>query len=179
MRNRVRAFFVPDATNLASSLRAPLPPAQLTLPPPSPSPPSTTTSNGGPPGSATPRNELLERALAIHLQKIPEAEKAAFAEALPKCLRDYATDFPIVEYVPSLEGYLGGFQIMHLWKMRSAWSKIGKGRSGISSMYAPARKRCVEGLRITCIPKPFLAERLELCICLKVGLFSISSLCHP
>lgn len=76
MQNRVRAFFALDTTNLATSHRDPPPPAQQKS-----SPPSPTASNGGAPASTTSQNTVLERALAKQLQKIPEAEKAAFVQA--------------------------------------------------------------------------------------------------
>lgn len=76
MQNRVRAFFALDTTNLATSHRDPPAPAQHKS-----SPPSPTASNGGAPVSTTSRNTVLERALAKQLQKIPEAEKAAFVQA--------------------------------------------------------------------------------------------------
>ncbi|KAH8726167.1 hypothetical protein GQ44DRAFT_187871 [Phaeosphaeriaceae sp. PMI808] len=65
LRNRVRPFFTSDATSSASP-PGPPPYAQPTSSPPSP--------------SATSRTLVLEKALAIHLRNIPEAEKAAFEQ---------------------------------------------------------------------------------------------------
>jgi hypothetical protein len=75
----MRALLGPEPTRSASSDVVPTLLAQQTLSPPSPSPPSPTASSGGAP--ATSQNLVLEKALVIHLQKLPEAEKAAFAQA--------------------------------------------------------------------------------------------------
>lgn len=79
-RNRIRPFFTSDVTASISPVGPPPPLAQSTSATP-PSTPLVTTSNGGISAIATPRSLVLEKALATHLQKIPEAEKAAFEQA--------------------------------------------------------------------------------------------------
>lgn len=81
MRNRVRAFFTSDATNPPSILSGPQSTVQSISPLNSSSVSSITASNGGAPASVTLRSQVLEKALMSRLQKIPEAEKAAFLEA--------------------------------------------------------------------------------------------------
>jgi len=82
-RDRVRAFLTPNTGPLAPPHRAPLPPSQQTS-----SPAPTLSSPPFPPASSidlsvatTSRNLVLEKALARTLEKLPPAEKAAFAQA--------------------------------------------------------------------------------------------------
>lgn len=81
MQNRVRALFASGATSPAPSLTAPPPSAQRTSSSPSSLPQSSTVSTGSVLALTTSRNSALEKAFAIHVQKIPGAEKAAFAQA--------------------------------------------------------------------------------------------------
>ena len=81
MQNRVRALFTSDTTPAAPPHKVPLRPAQQTsspAPPLSspPCPPASSTSI-----ATTSRGSVLEKALAKTLEKLPQAEKAAFAQA--------------------------------------------------------------------------------------------------
>jgi hypothetical protein len=72
LQNRVRTLFAPNVTNPAS--------AQQTLSSPV-SQSSLATSGQSAQVTTTSRNLALEKALVIHLQKIPDAEKAACVQA--------------------------------------------------------------------------------------------------
>jgi hypothetical protein len=96
-RDRFKALFTSGATGLASSRENPRPPAQqtsFTLSPssnaPTPStnaPPSPNAPHGGVLAPTAPRKTVLEKAVTEYLKKIPEAEKAAFAQ-MSKSLDD-------------------------------------------------------------------------------------------
>jgi hypothetical protein len=83
IQNRVRALFTSDTTHSAPPHIVPLPPAQQTSSPAPPlsSPPSPTASSTGLSVTTTSRSLVLEKALARTLEKLPQAEKAAFAQA--------------------------------------------------------------------------------------------------
>lgn len=83
MQNRVRALFTSDTTHSAPPHRVSLPPAQQ---PSSPAPPLLSprcppASSTGLSITTTSRSLVLEKALARTLEKLPHAEKAAFAQA--------------------------------------------------------------------------------------------------
>jgi hypothetical protein len=80
-QNRVCALLAPDTTRSVSPTVIPPLIAQRTSSPLSPFPPSPTVSSGGAPAPTASRNLVLEKALVIYLQKLPETEKAAFAQA--------------------------------------------------------------------------------------------------
>ncbi|KAJ4288061.1 hypothetical protein N0V90_012078 [Kalmusia sp. IMI 367209] len=88
-RDRLRALFAPSATgsrsaspNSASPLLPQLPPTPAQrAPPPPPSSSSTPDSiayYGGTPAQTVARNPALEKAIALQLQKLPEAGRTAF-----------------------------------------------------------------------------------------------------
>ncbi|OAG06012.1 ankyrin [Paraphaeosphaeria sporulosa] len=83
MQNRVRALFTSDITPSAPPHRFPLPPAQQASSPAPPlsSPPCPPASSTDLSVATTPRSLVLEKALAKTLEKLPQAEKAAFAQA--------------------------------------------------------------------------------------------------
>jgi hypothetical protein len=83
MQNRVRALFTSDTTHSAPPHRGPLPPAQQTSSPAPPlaSPRCPPASSTGLSITTTSRSLVLEKALARTLEKLPQAEKAAFAQA--------------------------------------------------------------------------------------------------
>jgi hypothetical protein len=78
--SRVRALLAPDTTRSVSPTVIPPLIAQRTSTPLSPFPPSPTVSSGGAPAPTASRNLVLEKALVIYLQKLPETEKAVFAQ---------------------------------------------------------------------------------------------------
>lgn len=83
MQNRVRALFTSDTTPAAPPHRVPLRPAQQTSSPAPPlsSPPCPPASSTDLSVATTSRGSVLEKALAKTLEKLPQAEKAAFAQA--------------------------------------------------------------------------------------------------
>ncbi|KAI1560042.1 Ankyrin repeat protein [Pyrenophora tritici-repentis] len=87
IQNRVRALLASD-TNVTHSApptrTAPLPSAQQTASPRAPlpsSPPCLTRSSAGLSAATTSHSLVLEKALAKALEKLPEAERAVFAQA--------------------------------------------------------------------------------------------------
>ncbi|UPX17637.1 uncharacterized protein EKO05_0007979 [Ascochyta rabiei] len=83
MQNRLRALFTSDTTPSSPPHRAPLPPAQQTSSPAPPlsSPPCLPASSTALSVATTSHSSVLEKALAETLKKLPQAEKAAFAQA--------------------------------------------------------------------------------------------------
>jgi hypothetical protein len=83
MQNRVRALFASDSTHPAPPNTVP-PPAQRTSSlhaPPLSSPSCPSASSASLSAATSPHGLVLEKALAKTLEKLPQAEKAAFAQA--------------------------------------------------------------------------------------------------
>jgi hypothetical protein len=85
MQNRVRALFASDTTGTRpASPNTVLPPAQPTSSlhaPPLSSPSCPSTSSASLSAATSSHSLALEKALAKTLEKLPQAEKAAFAQA--------------------------------------------------------------------------------------------------
>jgi hypothetical protein len=82
MRDRLRKFLASDASRSASPARVSPPPTQQTSSASPCLPPSTLSNIGAhAPAPIASRNLALEEALAVHLQKLPEAEKVAFVQS--------------------------------------------------------------------------------------------------
>ncbi|KAF3010907.1 hypothetical protein E8E13_009909 [Curvularia kusanoi] len=83
VQNRFRALFTSDTTPAAPPHSVPLRPAQQTSSPTPPlsSPPCPPALSTDLSVAATSRGSVLEKALARTLEELPQAEKAAFAQA--------------------------------------------------------------------------------------------------
>ncbi|KAF2785832.1 hypothetical protein K505DRAFT_330763, partial [Melanomma pulvis-pyrius CBS 109.77] len=88
-RDRLRAFFAPSATGTRSasphSVPPPPPPplsAQRASTPPSSPAPNFIASNGATPARRSARNPVLEKAVKLQLQKIPETGRAVFTREI-------------------------------------------------------------------------------------------------
>lgn len=83
-RDRIREFFRPDTSPSAPTHKVPRPPAQQTSPDralPLSSPPCPPASDASVPAATSSHSLVLEKALAKTLETLPQAEKAAFAQA--------------------------------------------------------------------------------------------------